>query len=112
MKQFMRNKSSEIYVQDIKDSIKKIGRYVEGMNFQEFKEDEKTVDAVIRSLEVIGEAANNIPDEFKKKHEDIPWEKIISMRNKMIHEYFGVDLEIVWETIKTDIIDLSSKLDK
>jgi uncharacterized protein with HEPN domain len=108
----MRNKSPEIYIQDIKDSIKKIGRYVEGMNFQKFEEDEKTVDAVIRSLEVIGEAANNIPDEFKKKHEDIPWEKIISMRNKMIHEYFGIDLEIVWETIKTDIIDLSSKLDK
>ncbi len=108
----MRNKSPEIYIQDIKDSIKKIGKYVEGMDFQEFEKDEKTVDAVIRSLEVIGEAANNIPDEFKKKHEDIPWEKIISMRNKMIHEYFGVDLEIVWETIKADIIDLSSKLDK
>lgn len=68
-----------------------------------FFNDTKTIDAVVRNLSVIGEAVNNIPDEIKIKYQDIPWDEIIGMRNKVIHEYFGVDADILWETIKTDL---------
>ncbi len=106
----MRNRSPDMYLEDIKNAILKIERYTEGMSFADFEKDEKTADAVIRSLEVIGEAVNNLPDDFKKDHNDIPWHCIVSMRNKMIHEYFGVDLEIVWKTIKDDMIEFKKKI--
>lgn len=63
----------------------------------------KTIDAVVRNLSVMGEAVNNIPDEIKTKYTDIPWNEIIGMRNKIIHEYFGVDADILWETVKKDL---------
>ena len=73
--------------------------------------DEKTIDSVIRNLEIIGEAARSIPDDFKVQHPDIPWDEMIGMRNKVIHEYFGVDHEIVWKTVTDDLPTLKKMLE-
>lgn len=94
------------YLQDITSSIKEIEGFVGNQSFKQFVKDKKTVNAVIRSLEVIGEAARNIPQYIKDKHPDIPWKKMSGMRDKIVHEYFGVDLEIVWQTIKKDLPEL------
>lgn len=108
----MSKRNVPLYLEDIKGSIKRIEGYTKRLSFNSFSKDEKTVDAVIRNLEIIGEAANNIPKEIKVNYPDIPWEKMISMRNKIIHEYFGVDLDILWATIKEDIPELKRKIRK
>jgi uncharacterized protein with HEPN domain len=76
------------------------------MSFEDFAADRKTTNAVIRSLEIIGEAAKKIPSEIRRQYPLIPWNEIAGMRDKLIHEYFGVDLEIVWETIQNDLNEL------
>jgi uncharacterized protein with HEPN domain len=73
------------------------------MSYEAFKKDDKTIFAVIRALEVIGEAIKHIPDDFRNSYPDVPWRDISGMRDVLIHEYFGVDLETVWETVKANI---------
>jgi hypothetical protein len=92
-----------LYLQDIVDSIEKIEQYTSNLFFDAFAKDRKTMDAVVRNLEIIGEAAKNIPENTKTQHPNIPWQEMIGMRNKVIHEYFGISAEILWETIKNDI---------
>lgn len=104
----MSKRTIELYIEDILNSIEKIEKYTKHTTFEKFSTDEKTIDAVIRNLEVIGEAAKNIPNKNLAKYKDIPWKKIISMRNKIIHEYFGVDTEILWKTIKEDLPKLKN----
>jgi len=98
-----RDKLYRVHIQDIFDSICEAEEFVGGMSFEEFIKDKKTINAVIRSFEVMGEAVKNISKSIKKKYPEIPWKRMAGMRDKLIHEYFGVDLEIVWETIKEDI---------
>ncbi len=81
-----------------------------GMSFKDFENDERTVDAVIRNLEIIGEAARNIPEEYRDKYSNIPWRRIIGLRNVIIHQYFGVDIENIWEIIINDLPDLKEKM--
>lgn len=81
----------------------KIEEFVGDLSFDQFVKDEKTMEAVVRKLEIIGEAARNVPYDITNKHPEILWEKMVSMRNKVLHEYFGVDEEIVWQTIKEDL---------
>lgn len=100
------------YIKDILNSINETEEFVEGMGFKEFVADQKTVNAVIRSLEVLGEAAKNIPDSLWKEYPEIPWAKMAGMRDKLIHEYFGVDLEIVWQVIHKDLPPLKPHLEK
>ncbi len=98
-----RKRDATVYIADILDAIRKIVSYTEHIGYEVFKSDEMRQDAVVRNFEVIGEAAKNIPDYFKKQHPGIAWNTITGMRNKLIHEYFGVSLSIVWETIQTDL---------
>ncbi|MFW6149039.1 MAG: DUF86 domain-containing protein [Atribacterota bacterium] len=101
----MKNKCRDYrdYIQDILNSIDEIEIFTEGMSFEEFTRDKKTINAVTRSVEVIGEAAKKIPKSIRNKYPNIPWEKISGMRDKLIHEYFGIDLEILWKVAKDNI---------
>lgn len=98
-------------IEDILEAIKKIQAYVEGMSFGQFQSDPKTVDAVIRNFIVIGEAARSVPEEIADKHPNIPWRLMGDMRNFAIHEYWGVELRTIWETIKKDLPPLIPALD-
>ncbi len=108
----MSKRGDKLYFEDIINSIEKIEKYVDGMNVEEFYNDFKTIDAVVRNLSIIGEAANNLSENIKIKNPDIPWNEVVGMRNKIIHEYFGVDEEILWKTIKDDLPELKRLLEK
>jgi len=90
-------------LQDILESIDRIDTYTEGVEYDSFSHNQMLIDAVIRNLEIIGEAARNVPEEIKNNYNEIPWKKMIGLRNMLIHEYFGVDESIVWERIKTNL---------
>lgn len=103
----------KIYLNDILKSIKKIEKYTEKINsFNEFKSKEMELDAVIRNLQIIGEAAKNIPLEIKKQNKEIEWKKISGLRDILVHAYFGVSEEIVWDIIKNRIPDLKKQIKK
>ena len=94
-----------LLVGDILESAHKILDYTTGQNFEDFKGDSKTVDAVIRNFEIIGEAANRLPEEFKDSFPEIDWHRIRGFRNRIVHDYFGIDYSIVW-TIKETFLPL------
>ena len=98
------------YFQDILDAIDKALTFTKGINFDFFTKDDKTVYAVIRALEIIGEAAKKIPQEERLNYPDIPWQEMSGMRDKLIHDYFGVNLEVVWKTVQEDLPDLKNAL--
>ena len=93
-------RESKIYLRDIINAMTSIEAFVGNMDFDQFKEDDKTTSAVIRKLEIIGEAAKNIPENITKKYSSVPWKEMAGMRDKLIHFYFGVNLKLVWQTIK------------
>ncbi|MCF7845574.1 MAG: DUF86 domain-containing protein [Candidatus Pacebacteria bacterium] len=101
-----------LHLKDIVDSINKIERYTKKLSFEKFSNDDMAIDAVIRNLEIIGEASKNLSEEFKEKNSIIPWGSIVGMRNKAIHEYFDLDIEILWKTVKEDIPTLKKDLEK
>ena len=94
------------YLNDLVEMIKKIEDFTKGYSFMNFMKDEKTVYAVIRCFEVMGEAVKNIPEDVKNKFPRVPWKRVAGMRNKLIHGYFGVDYETLWETIKIRIPEI------
>jgi len=94
------------YLEDILKALNKISEFIEGMTFEQFMKDDKTSFAVIRALEIIGEATKKIPIEFRLKHSEIPWQEMAGMRDKLIHDYFGVNLEVVWKTATEDLSNL------
>lgn len=106
----MKKREYADYIQDILDAIDSIENFVKGISLDDFKNDKKTYFAVIRAFEIIGEAANNAYDGLKDKYPQLPWRQMITMRNKVIHEYFGVDLESVWNTIEQDLPELKSHI--
>ncbi len=89
-----------VYLDDILEAIKNIEEYTKGLTFKGFGEDRKAVDAVIRNFEILGEATKHIPEKIRKKCPKIPWRDMAGMRDRIIHEYFGVNLKVVWKTIK------------
>ncbi len=105
-------KSPKIYLDDIVESITRIQRYTRGMDREQFLKDIKTQDAVIRNLEIFGEAVKHLPDSFTGSYPKVPWKRISGMRDKLIHHYFGVSLEIVWETIQHDLPEIQPALKK
>ena len=86
-----------LLIEDIIDSAKKILNYTKNLSFDDFSNDSKTIDAVIRNFEIIGEAANRLPESFKDEHPTIDWHRIRGFRNRMVHHYFGIDYSIVWQ---------------
>lgn len=105
-------KNPEIFLKHILESIAKIEQYIKGKTEREFLNDYEQQDAIIRRIEIIGEATKNLPLEFKKKHSSIEWREITGMRDKLIHEYFGVNLDMVWEVIRKDIPKLKKQISK
>jgi len=88
------------YLRDILDAIDKVAEFTQGDEFQEFAADAKTTFAVVRALEVIGEAAKHVPEAPRDRHSEVPWREMAGMRDKLTHEYFGINLQVVWRTIK------------
>ncbi|QYZ79207.1 DUF86 domain-containing protein [Methanofollis formosanus] len=96
---------------DILEAIDRIERYTATLTFENFFQDTKTQDAVIRNLEIIGEAVKNLPTDFKEAHPEVEWRAVAGMRDKLIHHYFGVDMRIVWETARTDLPVFRSRIE-
>jgi len=108
----MSKRDVKLYVRDILEAIKAIEKFVEGMDFESFKEDDKTSSAVIRKFEIIGEATKNIPQSIKEKYPHIPWKEMAGFRDKLIHFYFGIKYDIVWDTIKLRLPELKKNIKK
>lgn len=100
------------FINDIDEAITDIENFVKSMKYNQFTKDKKTINAVIRSLEVIGEAAKKIPGSVKKQYDEVPWKQMMGMRDKLIHEYFGVDTEIIWQVTQTDLPPVKSFITK
>lgn len=105
----MRRKRTYVdYLGDMVEYAKKAERFVQGIGLADFQKDEQKVLAVVRALEVIGEAARQIPRALRSRYPDIPWRKITGMRNIVVHEYFGIDTEVIWKTAREDLPPLRS----
>ncbi len=99
-------KDDRIYLDHILESFAKIGQYLAGVGYEDFQGDEEKQDAIIRNIEVAGEATKRLSAEFREKYSQVPWRAIAGMRDKLIHDYFDVDLDTVWETATKDIPSL------
>ena len=97
-------------IEDILEALGRIDQYTQGIDFDQFKSDQRTIDAVVRNLEIIGEAASHIPELIIQNNHQIPWKYMKAMRNLLIHEYFGVNVEILWQTVKHDLPPLKNHL--
>ncbi len=91
------------YLKDTLEAIEKATKFIEGISYDDFSRDDKTVYAVIRALEIIGEATRKIPQDVKDKYSEIPWREIAGMRDKLIHDYFGVNQLVVWKAVSEDL---------
>ena len=99
-----------LFLEDMQTSCEKIVRYTRGLNNDQFLKDEKTYDAVVRNLTVIGEAVKHIPDEVHERHPHVEWREIAGFRDIAIHEYFGIDEEILWDIIRNEVPSLLSQM--
>jgi uncharacterized protein with HEPN domain len=100
------------YLSDILINVKRIEAFTKAMSFEKFSSDEKTTYAVIRALEIIGEAVKNLPASLKSKYPEVPWKQMAGMRDRLTHAYFGVKIDVVWHTITVEIPNLRSILTK
>src|SRR3989338_7137286 len=103
-------KNNLLYIKHILDAISQIEEYVQGISHKDFISNKMVQDAVIRQIEIIGEATKNLSKEVKEKYKDTPWRKMAGMRDKLVHGYFGVDLEAVWEAVEKDIPALRKRI--
>jgi len=99
-------------IEDIRAAIVRIQKYTAGMSREQFEDDERTQDAIIRNLEVIGEAAKNVSARLRREYPDFPWKDLAGVRDKLIHHYFGVNYAIVWKIIREDLPPLQHQLDE
>jgi uncharacterized protein with HEPN domain len=106
----MSKRPAKLLIDDICEAIDRAEQYISGMSFDAFSKDQKSVDAVVRNLEIVGEAANRLPDEFKQEHPAVEWHKVIGLRHRIVHEYFGIDVEIIWQILQKDLPALRQTL--
>jgi len=106
----MSKRSVDLLIDDILLAIARIEQYCKNLVFDIFSQDQKTIDAVVRNLEIIGEAANRLPDDFKEKYFEIEWHKIIGLRHRIVHDYFGIDIEIIWHILQKDLPEFKESL--
>lgn len=107
----MSKRDTILLLEDMLDSAQKIKRYTENIDFEEFISDDKSIDAVVRNFEIIGEAANRFDFDFRDNNPEIEWNRIRGFRNRIVHDYFGIDYEIVWTIIETYLDELIDWLD-
>lgn len=105
-------KDPQIFLKHILDSIDFVDKYTQGLSADDFYASTEKQDAIMRRLEIIGEAVRNIPEEFRKQYPEVIWKQIAGMRDKLIHEYFGVDIELVWAVVKKDLPQLREDIQK
>lgn len=108
----MSDRGARTFVQDILTAGQRISEYIEGLSYEAFRDDYKTQDAVIRNLEIIGEASRNIDGNVRDRFPELPWKAMAGMRDRLIHAYFGVNLEIVWAVIHFELPALIPLLEK
>ena len=106
----MSERAPEILLQDIRQAIGRIERYCASMELASFLADDKTADAVVRNIAIIGEAVTRLPGSFKVKHPGVPWTQIAGLRNRIVHDYAGVDLEIIWEVVQRSLPELRAQI--
>jgi uncharacterized protein with HEPN domain len=106
----MSKRRDQDYLSDIREAIQRIAAYTAGLNYEQFMQDNKTQDAVVRNLEIIGEATKNLSSRLRKTYPQIPWRDLAGMRDKMIHHYFGINYEIVWTIAKEELPGLVSQI--
>lgn len=107
----MSKREDTVILQDIVEAIERVETYTKGMSYQQFISDRKTQDAVVRNLEIVGEATKNLTEKTKQQNPDVSWKSMAGMRDKLIHDYFGVNYDVVWTIINEDLEELSSSLE-
>jgi uncharacterized protein with HEPN domain len=107
----MSKREAKLLVEDIVECGNKILEYTKDLSFEVFLNDPKTVDAVIRNFEIIGEAASRLPEDFKLTHPEIEWARLKGLRNRIVHDYFGIDLSIIWNIRTVFLPPLISRLE-
>lgn len=107
----MSKRDQILLLEDMLESASKIKRYTTNLDFDSFLSDDKTIDAVVRNFEIIGEAANRLDPDFRTTNAEIEWNRIRGFRNRIVHDYFGIDYEIVWTIIENDIENLIEQLE-
>ncbi len=99
-------------IQDILTAIEKVQHYIKGKTLRQFRKNTLVIDAVVRNLEIVGEASKNIPSAIRRSYPDIPWAEMCGMRDVLIHQYFGVDVKVVWRTAKKSLPTVQKQLQK
>ena len=108
----MKKREVRDYLRDILDAVDEVASFIEGMSFEEFVKDRKTLNAVVRSIEIIGEASKHIPASLRGKYAELPWKEITGMRDKLIHGYFGMDYETIWKAAREDVPSLKEVIQR
>ena len=108
----MKKRTVKLFLEDINEFISLIEKYIDGLEYKEFSKNQMVIDAVLRNLELIGEASKNIPEEIKSRFPNLPWPEMIGLRNIAAHGYFKIDLEIIWDIITKDIPESKKQLIK
>ena len=107
----MKQNRDLVYLGDILDAIRRIEDYTAGIKKKEFMEHLMMQDAVMRQIEIIGEASNSVSDDFQEKHPELPWFQMRGIRNKIIHDYRGINLQVIWDTVKNDLPALKKQVE-
>ena len=105
-------KDETVFLRHMLDAVASIREYVEGVSFDGFMKDRQLQDAVVRRLEIIGEAARNVPEAIRLRHPAVAWREAVGFRNVLIHQYFGIDVEVLWLTARSDLIGLRADLER